>query len=91
MWRKGAQLYVFAPMSLLPVLHCAYVNVLIKQLCFFPGLIDIIYHDWIFQHAKGPPESVLSVQCPFHIVLLITRLLKQCNVKRALARDFSQR
>lgn len=40
---------------------------------------------------KEHPDCVLSVQCPFYIVLLITQLLKQCNVKRALARDCSQK
>lgn len=59
---------------------------------FLPRLfVDIIYMIGYFSMQMDRPECVPSVQCPFYIVLLITQLLKQCNVKRALARDFSQR
>ncbi len=59
---------------------------------FLPRLfVDIIYMIGYFSMQMDCPECVPSVQCPFYIVLLITQLLKQCNVKRALARDFSSK
>lgn len=38
-----------------------------------------------FQHSGPKFLRVVSVQCPFYVVLLVIMHKKQCNVKRALA------